>query len=104
MDSQYGCCISGNQYQQRCNCNESPLSRCKNECDQDVNCKGYVDTTMGTCQFATTSPCPSGCDQYESGNIEALQSSASCGLSYKGCHIKNGKTIILSKKSVILIL
>ena len=86
-----GCCIENGKYHERCACTRS-LENCKMLCDQDTNCKGYVETNLasGSCQIATTSDCPSGCSTYDTGNVGGLTLAGTCGTTskYFGCFIK----------------
>ena len=72
------------------------LFKCKEACNIDANCKGYVAKRgfFPTCQIATTSDCPSGFAQYNVGNVGELDINADCSKSsYEGCFIKqSGKT------------
>ena len=106
------CCISGDRLHQYCRC-PGPLSKCKLQCDQDPNCKGYAawnfKNSEGECQFATSSTkvCPSGCTDYATGNIGALRINETCGgvnHDFGGCYIKfhNGMYIITPRLSYII--
>ena len=89
-NNNHACCTAGNQFHQRCACARS-LNDCKTLCDEDNNCKGYVETSSSSnCQIATTSSCPSGCGTYDSGNVESLTLAGTCGRTskYYGCFIK----------------
>ena len=89
------CCISekkgngDNKFHERCVCRTTDVAICKENCDQDANCKGYVDKGDGDCHMATTSDCPSGCSKGVEGNVGAIDPQGNCGIdSYMGCHIK----------------
>ena len=85
-----GCCLVSGDFHQRCQAIGS-LSKCKNECDIDVNCKGYVGKIgfLPVCQIATTSDCPSSFSQDDVGNVGDLDINARCSKSsYQGCFIK----------------
>ena len=96
FDNKRPCCISGAKFHQFCHC-PGPLSYCKTRCDDDKNCKGYVEWSFGRpgrkCQFATTSTCPSQCNVGEQGNVGPLRVHEECGSStWGGCYIKiNGR-------------
>ena len=68
-----------------------PLSDCENFCNQDPNCRGYVEGfNPSRCQIATTSSCDqsggiSG-GKYSAGNTGPLV--GSCGTNYGGCYVK----------------
>ena len=82
------CCLaSNNNFHQRCQY-PLPTEDCKNFCDQDSNCKGYVQQSSSYCQIATTSPCnhTSSGSSYNSGSTGDL--GGSCGSNYGGCYIK----------------
>ena len=83
------CCISENKAHEKCHCLDTDVSQCKEWCDQDVNCKGYVDKGEGSCQMATTSNCPSQCRKAAIGNVGAIDQHGTCGAdTYLGCYIK----------------
>ena len=89
------CCISEkkpsgeNKFHERCHCPNTNVLQCKEYCDQDVNCKGYVDKGEGSCQIATTSNCPSQCRKAAIGNVGAIDQHGTCGAdTYLGCYIK----------------
>ena len=87
-------CITVNRkYHQRCQC-VAELSWCKTQCDQDINCKGYVGRTgswSDKCQIATSSACPRSkrCGKLDRGNLGALDKEGSFGDDYDGCFIKS---------------
>ena len=72
------CCISekkgngDNMFHERCVCRNTDVAICKENCDQDADCKGYVDKGDGDCHMATTSDCPSGCSKGVVGNVGAI--------------------------------
>ena len=90
------CCISEkrgngetNEFHERCVCRNTNVATCKESCDQDANCKGYVDKGNGDCHMATTSDCPSGCSKGVEGNDGPIDPQGNCGIdTYQGCHIK----------------
>ena len=90
MNNRYGCCIGRGQYHQRCVKSGLVLSHCKELCDADSLCKGYVTDAGSLCQLATTFNCPSSWEKHDVGNVEDLNDSA-CGYSLNGCYIKDGK-------------
>ena len=78
-----------NEFHERCNCGNTNVAQCKEWCDPDANCKGYVDKGDGSCHMATTSDCPSGGSKGVVGNDGALDPDGNCGIdSFLGCHIK----------------
>ena len=78
-----------NEFHERCNCGNTNVAICEENCNQDANCKGYVDKGDGSCHMATTSDCPSGCSKGVEGNDGALDPDGNCGIdSFLGCHIK----------------
>ena len=87
-----GCCSGPNQIHEQCNC-KAHIDFCKDACDHDPNCKGYVGHGKSYCQIATTSTCPTtnGCAKFQIGNVainQDLDGSISCGSGYHGCYIK----------------
>ena len=86
-----GCCSGPNQIHEQCNC-KANIQFCKDACDHDTNCKGYVAHGKSYCQIATTSSCPTtnGCAKFQIGNVanSVLDGSISCGSGYHGCYIK----------------
>ena len=90
------CCTSTSQFHQRCHC-EGKVSACKDACDADASCKGYVDAGSGNCQIATTSySCPNtrglqDCSLYDQGHIDDLNPRGTCGNGYGGCFIKQSR-------------
>ena len=61
------------KFHERCQCSNSDVSICKQHCDNDQKCLGYVGPTKwNACQFATTSECPSGCSKYDKGHTGHL--------------------------------
>ena len=82
------CCISSGSFAERCHCRKTEVFECKEYCDLDKNCKGYVDNSYGDCQIATTSSCPQACGKYDEGNIGPIDPYTTCGSSYLGCFIK----------------
>ena len=95
-------------YHERCTY-QLPLSDCKRLCNQDPNCKGYVQTPqvfpgqLEYCEVATTSPCDKDSTgrKFHSGTNGKLLDSAACGRGsgpggYDGCYIKQsaGKKLI----------
>ena len=92
VDNEAACCISNFQYHQGCTCNG--LSKiCKTSCDEDINCRGYVNSTYGICLIATTSSCHIDCVDFSIGNVGELMDGATCGNAsgWRGCSIKQGK-------------
>ena len=79
-----------NQFHERCQCRDEDISTCKDHCDDDINCKGYVGPTgWDACQWATTSECPSGCSKYDQGHVgEILWDDDHHSDNYPGCFIK----------------
>ena len=75
------------------------VSACKELCDQDDNCEGYVDTTRNQCQFATTSDCPSACKKYNYGINTTLDKYAKCGTGYRGCFVKGEQPHLIVSSS-----
>ena len=76
-------------FHERCNCKSTNVAQCKEYCDQDANCKGYVDKGEGSCQIATISNCPSQCRKAAIGNVGAIDQHGTCGAgTYLGCYIK----------------
>ena len=68
------------------------LSECKQKCDEDDNCKGYVEQYGGHCQIATITACPSGWSLYASGNVGEIDLHGTCGLAtmgFGGCFVKS---------------
>ena len=99
VPNRHACCTSKNIFHQRCHCAVGPISKCKNYCDNDDQCKGYVAYEFGnpggSCQFATTSQCPSGCYEGYTGNLGELdRNKKTCGNNYGGCYIKTLGNII----------
>ena len=48
----------------RCDCPKLAVEKCKDACDRDNDCKGFVEVKDGGCQLATSSgKCP-GCETY----------------------------------------
>ena len=88
------CCVSEktgnkNNFHERCNCKNTNVAQCKEWCDPDANCKGYVDKGQGDCHMATTSDCPSGCSKGVVGNVGPIDPQGNCGIdTYQGCQIK----------------
>ena len=86
-----GCCSGPNQVHEQCNC-KANIQFCKDACDHDSNCKGYVVHGKSYCQIASTSSCPTtnGCAKFQIGNVvnSVLDGSISCGFGYQGCYIK----------------
>ena len=74
---------------EHCNC-KANVDFCKNVCDHDYNCKGYVATDTAHCHIATTSYCPetNACTKGQEGKSGNLNGSASCGDGFQGCFIK----------------
>ena len=91
------CCTSTGQIHRSCICT-AKVSFCKRICDEDRNCKGYVEIathkgandTWIRCQIATSSQCPSenGCFAFGS-SLGDLDKDKSCGQFYHGCFIKS---------------
>ena len=76
-------------FHERCVCRTTDVAICKENCDQDANCKGYVDKGEGSCQIATISNCPSQCRKAAIGNVGAIDQHGTCGAgTYLGCYIK----------------
>ena len=91
VDNSHGCCISGDDFHQRCQCSLT-LSKCMQFCNADQHCKGYVLASVsGYCQIATVSDCPSGCTSHDVGNVGQLIVDGTCGAGYGGCFIKQSK-------------
>lgn len=92
MDDDHGCCIGTGRFDfhQRCGCDRK-LPHCKNLCNKDKYCKGYVEEANNNyCQIATTSRCPLHCILIDSGKIGNLSREGNqCGEYYGGCFIKN---------------
>ena len=87
-------------FHERCVCRNTNVAICKENCDQDASCKGYVDKGDGSCHMATTSDCPSGCSKGVVGNVGAIDPEGNCGIdSYLGCHIKGN---IISNDSMFV--
>ena len=82
------CCVSSGSFAERCHCRKTEVFECKEYCDLDKNCKGYVDNSYGDCQIATTSSCPQTCGKYDEGHIGPIDPYTTCGSSYLGCFIK----------------
>ena len=93
--NQHGCCTSSTTYHERCHVS-GPLSGCKEACDVDDQCKGYV-ASGSNCQFATTSDCPAKYRKYNVGSVGEISEQGTCGGGYGGCFIKtfSGKYSIL---------
>ena len=89
------CCISTGSFAERCHCRKTEVFECKEYCDLDKNCKGYVDRGDGYCQIATTSNCPQSCEKHDAGNIGPIDPYATCGSGYLGCFIKQGIQVIV---------
>ena len=77
-------------FHERCQCANTEVNRCKEYCDTDQNCRGYVmKRKKYYCQVATTSDCPSGCSKYNDGSIGTLViDSQYVSQYYQGCFIK----------------
>ena len=73
-----------------------PLSGCKEACDVDDQCKGYV-AKGNSCQFATTSDCPANYNKIDVGNVGEISEECPGVTGYGGCFIKtvSGKNGIL---------
>ena len=88
-----GCCFKvGNKWEfhEQCDC-KANINFCKQACDEDHNCKGYVaHESNGYCQIATTTTCPTtnDCKKYQYGLIGDLDPTARCGNGFEGCFIK----------------
>ena len=88
QDNSHACCLTGDPayFHERCSY-KSTLQTCKNYCDLDLNCKGYV-SWGSRCQVATTSSCKTENDgkKYDVGRHGLL--GGECGRNYGGCFIK----------------
>ena len=86
-----GCCISNEVFAERCHCSQDRYI-CRERCQYDDNCRGYVNKVNGDCQAITTTQCDrysrSKCKKFNEGNIADLDLSATCGTGYEGCVIK----------------
>merc|ERR1712166_1016406 len=79
----------GSVWHQRCVCPPA-LAFCKDQCDKDAACVGYVSQGRG-CHYATTSTCNAQCSTYNVGNVGAITSGGPLNEnldSYKGCYVK----------------
>ena len=91
---QTACCTPSNSIHQNCRCSyTSDVSECKDRCDVDEACKGYVDTGDWHCDLATNSDeCPYDCRMENVGNFGDLDEFAECAsnvaIEYLGCFIK----------------
>lgn len=85
----YACCLTNDYFHERCSY-KLPLEECKNLCDLDPQCKGYVQWVAGRCNIATTSPCPNGSKKYDIGRTGNL--GGKCGRNYNGCYVKECNT------------
>ena len=86
------CCISSNEWHQNCYC-DSAVTTCKELCDQDLNCKGYVNRGPNDCNIATTSDCSAiDCTgPWGIGNVGKLVRTCTASeSSTEGCYIKKG--------------
>ena len=85
-------------HHERCYCSRKRISQCQEECDVDIQCKGFVENGLGHCELATTSDCPIGCVKKDVNSVGALTDSGLCDYigeyigrsSYDGCYIKLG--------------
>ena len=80
-----------------CNCPNSDLSVCNKHCNNDKNCKGYVEKfSVGGCQIATISICPTGCTKtsFVLGNHggSLLVDDELWSNGFGGCYIKIGNS------------
>ena len=85
-----GCCTGNQTFHERCYC-AAKISFCKETCDKDEKCKGYVAETGGNCQIATTSKCPetNHCSKFSLGESNDLAIDSRCGsIDLEGCYIK----------------
>ena len=90
-----GPCCDATGYHQRCLCKKQNVQFCKDLCDSDDFCKGYVKHGAD-CQIATTkTDCNTDCQGPENvGNQGALVDTGHCGIGeskyhkFKGCFIK----------------
>ena len=89
-----GCCIAENKVHERCQC-DADISFCKEACDDDAKCVGYVDKIgydSHLCQMATTSDCPNTnkCTKHNKGSDGNLLAEVFCASAvlYDGCYIK----------------
>ena len=85
-----GCCTGQETYHERCFC-AAKIPFCKESCDEDEKCKGYVGDRHGHCQIATTSQCPDNvyCEKYSIGESNELSTNYQCGPSdLEGCFVK----------------
>ena len=99
--------MSNNKLHQRCHWQKDlhgtvDVSVCKAACDADINCKGYVEgkgSLVGSCQFATTSNCPSDYSQLGTGSVGDLDPNGTCGgYNFLGCFIKHSVVAIRQRK------
>ena len=103
VPNSHGCCTSTTDaiatdpaiaYHQRCGC-YLPLAECMQFCNDDAQCKGYVEShtyiSPVYCQIATVSECPSGCSSHDVGSVGELIVDGTCGSGYGGCFIKTRK-------------
>ena len=105
--------MNDGMFHERCHCN-LPLQSCKTYCDQDPNCKGYVQSWNDEkCDYATTSNCKQSCSKFDHGKVGSLggtcekcaigagrslflfslatkmyRSNLICGRDYGGCYVK----------------
>jgi len=91
------------QFHERCQCarlsSESDVMPfCKESCDADPECKGYVERPLfgwQTCQIATTSACPrEDCKKFNEGSVGPIVEVVPETDDYKGCFVKR-KTSLL---------
>ena len=85
--SDSACCDSNGNAVETCQCRELDVSLCKELCDRDDNCRGYVDTSRNQCELATTSDCPNPCEKYKGSNA-TIDQNKKCGNGYRGCFTK----------------
>lgn len=86
------------EFHERCACQRLPSEQsimpfCKQTCDEDPNCKGYVERPAfgwDTCQLATTSACPTNreCHKFNMGIVGPLVEVLRPKDTYNGCFVK----------------
>jgi len=92
------CGIAGNNFHERCHCGGNfnlakTLAFCKEKCDSDAACVGYVKYGHNQCQYATTSTCPSdynsACSKLNAGNVgEITPGAGATNPNFSGCYVK----------------
>ena len=99
------------KFHERCSCKKE-VSFCKTKCDQDRNCKGYVELYKGQskrkCNIATSSECTDGCSKLNKaprfGDLGALDKDGIFKRIYDGCFIKSSGMSIGSRNKSLNIL